>query len=119
MAATMGCSPPFHRACRRGWVKPRGLPGQSCSGKGIRYGRDKVAWKRRMRISEPYWGKKERAVPCGDYGLAEALPMASHVTPPSWSAKSMPLTVAPSRPTALAGTESFTHWPAAGRGPAL
>ena len=47
------------------------------------------------------------------------LPEASQVTAPSKAEKSIAVTVWPSRPTALAGTTRRTHWPVAGREPAL
>ncbi len=71
-----------------------------------------------MRISEPYLWKGMGHCPRAFYGPEDDLPMASQVARPSKSAKSMPLTAEPSSPTALAGIESFTHWPVAGRGPA-
>src|SRR5579884_1354121 len=48
---------------------------------------------------------------------SDPLPAASHVARPSYSVKLMPRTVAPSKPTALAGTYRGTHWPVAGSAP--
>src|SRR5687768_10622157 len=45
------------------------------------------------------------------------LPTVSSVTRPLESVRPMPPTVAPSRPTRLAGISKRTHWPAAGNAP--